>query len=448
MIQPLRVPARTLAGVTAQTLKLRRGLVIAVAMGVMNVATYGFTIVAARILGPGDYGALAALMGVLMVISVASLALQATAARRIAAAPRDVRQIESVILRVGLQASLGVAAVCLLLSPLIDLVVRLDSPGTAALLAVAAFPVTLMGAQAGILQGERRWWPLALIYLGVGVPRLLVGTAMILWRPTEFAALSGVALAAYVPVLVGWGALRHPREPGEQSLEHTSRALWHETFHNSHTLLAFFALSNIDILVARNVLDARQAGLYAGGLILVKAVLFLPQFVVVLAFPSMSEAVAARAALFKSLVVVAVLGAVAALGAMVLSGLAVVFVGGEQYSSIQEELWVFASLGTVLSMVQLLIYSVLARQARRAVLLVWGALATVAVAGQLADSVNGLLLVVLGIDTALLACLLGVSLVHAQRTALETSPSGSVSGGVPAAAGPDGHVEGHRQLRR
>ena len=76
-------------------------------MGVMNVATYGYTILAARLLGPRDYGAFAALMGVLLVIMVVSLALQATAARRIAATPDHVHQIESVILRVGLQAALG-----------------------------------------------------------------------------------------------------------------------------------------------------------------------------------------------------------------------------------------------------------------------------------------------------------------------------------------------------
>ena len=42
------------------------------------------------------------------------------------------------------------------------------------------------------------------------------------------------------------------------------------------------------MIVARNVLTDHDAGLYAGGLILTKAVLFLPQFVVVIAFPSMS----------------------------------------------------------------------------------------------------------------------------------------------------------------
>jgi O-antigen/teichoic acid export membrane protein len=425
--------------------KRPRGMVIAVSMGVMNVAVYGFTIVAARLLGPRDYGAFAALMGVLLVIMVVSLALQATAARRIAATPGHVHQIEGVILRVGFQAALGVGAVCLVLAPVINQVVHLDSLGTAALTAFAAMPLTLMGAQAGILQGERRWFSLSMIYLSAGLPRLLIGTAMILWRPTEFNALLGVTLATYVPVVVGWLALRHPREPGAHSEEHSVRALWHETFHNSNTLLAFFALSNVDILVARNVLEERQAGLYAGGLILVKAVLFLPQFVVVLAFPSMSNASAARATLFKSLSVVLLLGALTSAGAALLSGLAVVFVGGDQYSSIQDQLWVFACLGTVLSMLQLLIYSVLARQARRAVLLVYLALLAVVLLGRLADSVSGLMLLVLGVDLVLLMALLAVALLHNPRMpAAQTS----VGGGVPAGTGADGHVERDGQLRR
>jgi O-antigen/teichoic acid export membrane protein len=424
----------------------------------MNVASYGFTMVAARVLGPRDYGAFAALMGVLLVISVASLALQATAARRIAATPDHVHQIEGVILRVGLQASVGMGVLCLVLAPVINQVVRLDSLGTAALIAFAAAPITLMGAQAGILQGERRWSPLAMIYISIGVPRLLVGTAMVLWKPTEFAALLGVAVSAYVPVLVGWWALRHPREPGVHSAEHSGKALWSETFHNSNTLLAFFALSNVDILVARNVLDEHRAGLYAGGLILVKAVLFLPQFVVVLAFPSMSTATAARATLFKSLGVVAGLGGLTAIGTAVLSGLAVTFVGGGEYSSIQDQLWVFACLGTVLSMVQLLVYSVLARQARRAVLLVWGALVAVVTMGQLASSVRGLMLVVLSAYAGLLLALLAVSLLHGRRAVTdaplrvggsEVLPAGgdSVGGGVPAAPRAHGDVEGNGQRR-
>ena len=175
-----------------------------------------------------------------------------------------------------------------------------------------------------------------------GAPAL-IGTALILWRPTEFAALLGVAIAAYVPVLVGWLALRHPREPGEHSAEHSAGALWRETFHNSNALFAFFALSNVDILVARNVLDAHQAGLYAGGLILVKAVLFLPQFVVVLAFPSMANGAATPATLLQSLPAVVLLGAAGRGGAPCSPGWLSSSSAASQYAAIEDELWALRS---------------------------------------------------------------------------------------------------------
>jgi O-antigen/teichoic acid export membrane protein len=329
--------------------------------------------------------------------------------------------------------------VCLVLSPVIDQVVRLDSLGTAALVAFAAAPLTMMGAQAGILQGERRWSALALVYVAAGVPRLLIGTSLIAWWHSEFAALLGVVVAAYVPVLVGWLALRHPRDPGEESEEHHEGSLWRETLHNSNALLAFFALSNVDILVARNVLDSHQAGLYAGGLILVKAVLFLPQFVVVLAFPSMGVAESRLRTLLQSLLAVGVMGGLVALGVTVLSDLAILFVGGTQYSAIEPWLWAFALLGGVLAMLQIVVYSVLGRQARKSVYLLWLALLGVVGLGSLADTFEELLRTVLGVDTAVLVVLLGISLVALRR--------GSVGGGVPAAARPHGDVEGHRQRR-
>ena len=130
---------------------------IAVAMMVMNVATYGFTMTAARIIGPVAYGAFFALMNLVMIISVALLGLQATAARRISADPDHVGQIERGILRVSSRASLLLGVVLLLSAPLVDALLDLDSVPTAMLVAVAAVPMTMTGAQMGVLQGERRW---------------------------------------------------------------------------------------------------------------------------------------------------------------------------------------------------------------------------------------------------------------------------------------------------
>ena len=213
------------------------------------------------------------------------------------------------------------------------------------------------------------------------------------------------------PVLVGRLALRRSagaREVGTR--EHGRRELAWETVRNSHALLAFFALSNADVLLSRNVLDRHDSGLYAGGVILVKAVLFLPQFVVVIAFPAMSSQSQRRATLVRSITVVLAVGVVGTAASYVLSPVALVFIGGAKFAEISGDLWLFAIIGTLLSLLQLLVYSVVARQSQWSVYLIWAALALLAAASTRIDTVTGLALVVCGVDGALFLVLLGVSL--------------------------------------
>ena len=398
---------------------VRGGVQIAVAMAVMNVATYGYTIVAARLLGPVQYGGFAAVMNLLLVVSVIALALQATAARRISADLDHVGQIERGVLRVTWLAALATGLVLLLLTPVLHQLLRLDHLGTALLVAATAVPLTAMGGQAGVLQGERRWGALGAVYVAAGLPRLALGVALLVWRPTELVAVLGVAVGSVVPVVVGWWALRHEREPGAVAERHSGRAILTESLANSQALLAFFALSNLDIVVARNALSAHDSGLYAGGLILTKAMLFLPQFVVVVAFPSMATAGQRVVALTRSLGAIALLGLVGTLGCVVLPRVALVFIGGEDFAEITDQLWLFALLGTVLAMLQLLVYSVLARRGRRSSLLFWAALVAMVAVGATADSLTGLVARVVAVDAALLLVLLGLSLwlLRSERTA-------------------------------
>jgi O-antigen/teichoic acid export membrane protein len=403
---------------------LSGSLVIAVAMAVQNLSTYGFTIVAARVLGPVEYGALAAVMGLLLVLNVLSLGLQATGARRIAAVPERRAAIEAEVMRTTYRCSAVLGVVALLLSPVVSAVLSLDSWTLAALIAVTVVPLSVMGGQAGVLQGERRWRPLAGVYLAAGVGRLAFGAVALAIEPDTLAAMIGVALGAFVPVLVGWWALRRPEPdgvpaPAPAPVPTGHRGVLQETFHNSHALLAFFALSNIDVVAARIVLDEHSAGLYAGGLILTKAVLFLPQFVVVIVFPSMSSPQSARRMNLMALAMVFAIGMATVLGVALLPELGVIFVGGPEYAEIADLLWVFALLGTVLAMLQLMVYNVLARQRQHAVAWVWAALAVVAVAAPFTGEVASLLRVVLLVDTLLL----GVLLAGAARRPVTAVPA-------------------------
>ena len=386
-----------------------RGAVIAVAISVMNVATYAYQIVTARMLGPQDFGAFAALMNLLLVVGVVSLGTQATAARRIAADPGHVVEIERSVLQVSYRLALILGLVLIALSPVINLALRLESLTSAALVGITAIPLTMMGAQAGVLQGERRWGPLALIYIAAGVPRLVIGTALIVWHPSEVMAVLGVTLGAVVPVVVGFVALRRPRTEIPDRTGLGAGPLLGEVMRGSQALLAFFALSNVDVMVARNVLSSHDAGLYAAGLIMTKAVLFLPQFIVVVAFPSMSSEQQRGRTVLLATTTIAALGAMAVIGAWLFPGIAMIFVGGDKYAEIESLLWLFAYLGTALAVLQLLVYAVLARQGRKSIYATWLAVVALIGLGAQCDTLQGLLTVVACVDTTLLICLLAVT---------------------------------------
>ena len=248
------------------------GASIAIAIAVMNVSTYAATLMAARLLGPAEYGGFAAVAGLSLVVGVLMLGLQTTGARRIASSPDHVGEIERAIIRVTHRAALGMALLCLLLTPAFNVLLNLDSLATAACVALIAWPMTITGGYAGVLQGERRWAPLALLYVAAGVARL-VGTGLLFWYPDEAVAALGLAIGFAAPAAVGWLALRRSAayRDATDSGFHGERSILREVASNSNALFAFFALSNADVILGRLVLDEHAAGLYAGGLILVKA---------------------------------------------------------------------------------------------------------------------------------------------------------------------------------
>ena len=399
---------------------LRSSAGIAIAMGVMNVGTYGFQIVSARLLGPGQYGALAGVVALLMVLSVVQLGLQATSARRIAADPEHVAAVEAAVLRTAWRAAFVLGIVTLLAAPVVMRLLRLDGILPALLMGLSVVPITVMGAQAGVLQGERRWLPLSLIYLAVGVPRLVLGLAFLLVSGSETSAMLAILVSSWAPVVVGaWALGRHPRRASGLHESEIRHDVLRETVGSSIALLAFFALSNLDVVVARGVLDAHDAGLYAGGLIVTKAVLFLPQFAVVVLFPSMSEGTESRAALAKGMAFLSLLGAACVAGAYLLSELALVFIGGDDYVGVQDRLWMFAVLGALLSLLQLLVYAGIASRGVATKYLVGIGVAALVALGSTTSTVTGLATMVAAVDLAVLVVLVALQVLRHRRPGRE-----------------------------
>jgi O-antigen/teichoic acid export membrane protein len=231
--------------------------------------------------------------------------------------------------------------------------------------------------------------------------------------PNEFGAMLAVALGAVVPAVIGFFALGHAGAVlGGGAIGQGASRILREVVGNSNALLAFFALCNLDVIIARIRFDEHEAGLYAGGLILTKAVLFLPQFVVVIAFPSMASSSAAHRMYLRGLAAVATIGVVATLGAAVLKDLAVTFVGGDAYRDVEPNIWLFATLGTLLALVQLMVYEVVARQHRASVLIIWLGLAAVGCVAPFVDTGAELVRAVALVDLGVLLTLVLTATFH------------------------------------
>jgi O-antigen/teichoic acid export membrane protein len=235
----------------------------------------------------------------------------------------------------------------------------------------------------------------------------------------------GVAVSLLAPVAVGLYALRHHQLRHDHDAEGLAPLL-REMGHNSQALLAFFAVSNVDLIVARHTLSSHDAGLYAAGLILTKAVLFLPQFVSVVAFPSMAADDSSRTFVAALLSVVG-LGAVATAATALLPGLALVFVGGPQYEDVRSRLWLFAVLGTLLACLMMVVYGLIARGGSRAVYLTWVGLLAIIGLGLNVDTIPGLLTVVMVVDLTLVVALL-VAHQRAAPAAVQDPAAAAVEG--------------------
>lgn len=351
------------------------GIAIAVSMMVMSACAYAFTVIASHALGPTEYGVLGSLMGLLLVLSVASLGLQTTGARRIASHPESRDAVTESVMRTSWIMGVALTAVMLAITPVLDRVLSLPSIWASVFLAGCALPLTLMGGQSGILQGDRRWTSLSWLYLFNGIGRIVPGLAALSFSHTSGGAMFGVFVGTWFPVAVGAFALRDRKRHSGAAVG----GILTEIAHNSHALLAFFVLSNIDIVLARAELSGHQAGLYAAGLIIAKSVLFLPQFVVVVAFPNMSSTRGHRV-LLGSLGIVLALGLLTTAGVAALHRIALLVVGGNEYADAEPILWLFAAMGTALALIQVLVYQVVARQHRHAVWVIWAGAVAIAVA--------------------------------------------------------------------
>jgi O-antigen/teichoic acid export membrane protein len=352
----------------------RGGLVLAPSIGLTHGLHYTYNVVMAAVLGPAAFGALGALLALILLGSVPGIALQATAARHTALLARDGRDQRALwrsLLRVAAWWGAGLAALTVAASPVLGAWLHLGSPAPVLALAVALAPSTFSYASQGMLQGREAFGGFVVVGFVNAVAKLCAGLVLVAAGFGVAGAVAGAAVgtalgAATGVLLVGRSIAAAPAGGVPAHQAPAVAALGREATVAVTGLLGLFLLTNLDVPLARHFLTAEASGLYALGAVVAKIAFWGPQFVTTLVYARLVTGGDRRRLLAGSAALIVASGA---LLAAVLASLAALGVAlpllGRDYAAIGPALPLFAALGCSLALVQLLLFEEIAVSARR-----------------------------------------------------------------------------------
>lgn len=353
-----------------QGIPARGAALVGIGLAASQVIAMLQMLVVSRILGPVEFGAFGALAVILLVGSTTMAATQVVIARHVASGRSAQHVGGAAVSVVGIAACLVTVAV----APFVTAVLNLSSVLGVMLVGASFIPMTLTGAQLGLLQGAERHVRLGALYVTATATRVGGAIAGAAIGTTAVATMLGVALGATMGALAGHFLI--VGQPSWGGREEGARELVVEVGHAAHALIALYALTNIDVLLARAQLGAHDAGLYAAGALIARAVFFLPQAILVAAFPRMVAG--SRTAQRQAVLAVAGLGLLAVAAVAALPRLVVLIMAGGEYLPVAGQAWLFALAGAGFGVVQVLLYARMANQDRRATILLWLGVATLA----------------------------------------------------------------------
>lgn len=360
-----------------------------------NVAGYLLQMLAGRWLGVAGFSEFASLLAVQLLCAVPALAMQNVVAREVVrgAGLRAVRAMQW-------RCAALVAAVAVVLIPVVATVLHVSVLASAAALGAAPALVILSGEQ-GILQGANQFRALATVLALAGTARVAPALIALALGGGSAGALLAAACGLVAAAFVAGRIVRSATASDSADLSIGGRAATVEPHAQAIGVLpvlravqvqaALMALSSADLIVVRIVLDDADASRYSLGTIATKIAFWLPQAVGVVLYPRMAQPTHSARAIRDALSVLSLIGVVAVVGAALAAPLAPLF-AGQDYAPIQGMLWIFALHGAMLAVLQGALLSAIAVERTGLAMVTWVGLAVeVALMLAFADSIGSLI---------------------------------------------------------
>jgi len=258
------------------------------ALNLANVFNYLFLIIMAKSLSAEAYGLFGALFGIVYLTSAFGNSVQVTLAKFTA-------ELSSLEERARLGAllstatarivalSLVVAFAFLAGAPLLAAFLHTSSPIPILLTGFLVFLALSVPATWSVLQGTQRFYLLgASTFLNSGL-RLVFGALLVIAGLGVSGALVGIGLGLLASAAVALGPLRAaaPSRSGKEEMAALSAYFWPVVIASIVVAIP----TSLDVVLAKHLFAAEQAGVYTGASVLGKVILFLPLGATFVLFP-------------------------------------------------------------------------------------------------------------------------------------------------------------------
>lgn len=243
------------------------GSVIFAGSFIVNVLNYVFTLIMGRLLSVEDFGEVAAIFSLFLIVSVPATALtmfmSREAASRLAEGSTSIRYVFYYLRPHVLVFSVALWITFLALTPVFSDLLHIHS--LPFVIFSVLVPITLAAAlQTGTLQGMHRFFLLAQQGVLSTVVKLVGGVVLVLAGLSVPGVVIALVIAACVSWLYGFIAthtLLRTENHAEKSVAH-SASTFYAIVSIFITTLFLALLSNIDVLLAKHYLSPALAGQY------------------------------------------------------------------------------------------------------------------------------------------------------------------------------------------
>ena len=268
---------------------LRHSVILGGGMALLNGASWLFHVIMSRTLGPADYGALNALIGLMLLLTVPANTLHMGVSTLVARlwAAREVGAIRSTVagmLRYVFGFGVVACAVLMAASGLLAHALKLASPVPVVIAGTVLLGWTALPVLRGVLQGMHRFAALGASLVAEGIVKLGIGVGLVMLGFALNGAVVGISLGALGALLLTAAALRD-RLQGPALATSEIRDIARHLAPYAVVIGCFTVLTQSDVVLVKALHDPVQAGIYAAASAGGKTVLYVTAALPMIALP-------------------------------------------------------------------------------------------------------------------------------------------------------------------